>query len=120
VLSLLHAAKTGLLPFARLVADDRVHIEAHHGRLVARSPAALGGLLEVRGIGVVPMSHELAAVVGLVVDLQPDAPSRMPEPEDSIVSILGVDLPRIACGDGQDPLPMIVTALVSHVGSTRL
>ncbi len=32
VLSLLHAANAGLLPFARLVADDRVHIEAHHGR----------------------------------------------------------------------------------------
>ena len=30
VLALLHAAGQGLLPFARLVADDRAHVEAAH------------------------------------------------------------------------------------------
>ena len=33
-LALIQAAQTGLLPFARLVGDDRVHLEAHHGRLL--------------------------------------------------------------------------------------
>ena len=32
-LALIQAAETGRLPFARLLADDRVRPEAHHGRL---------------------------------------------------------------------------------------
>ncbi|MGA7487776.1 MAG: serine kinase, partial [Xanthobacteraceae bacterium] len=35
-LALIHAGETGLLRFARLVGDDRVHLEAHHGRLLVR------------------------------------------------------------------------------------
>ena len=39
-LALLHAAeRRALMPFARLVADDRAHVEAAHGRLLVR-PAA--------------------------------------------------------------------------------
>ena len=51
-LNLIQAAARGQLIFARLVADDRVHIEAAHGRLIARPPATLAGLLEVRGWGI--------------------------------------------------------------------
>ena len=40
-LDLLAAAQTGLLRFARLVGDDRVHIEACHGRLLVRPAPAL-------------------------------------------------------------------------------
>jgi len=42
---------------ARLVADDRVILEreSHSGRLYASTPAALRGLLEVRGIGIIPL-----------------------------------------------------------------
>ena len=38
---------------ARLVADDQTEIRNEGGRLIARCPEALRGLLEVRGIGVV-------------------------------------------------------------------
>ena len=51
-LALLHAAKQGLMPFARLVADDRAHVEAAHGRLLVRPAPALAGLIEVRGLGI--------------------------------------------------------------------
>lgn len=37
-LELLEAARTGVLRFARLVADDRVYLEAVSGRLLARPP----------------------------------------------------------------------------------
>ena len=50
-LCLLLAAQSGLLPFARLVGDDRLHLEVHHERLLVRPPAALAGLIEVRGLG---------------------------------------------------------------------
>src|SRR5262249_50773426 len=49
-LAVIQAAQTGLLRFARLVGDDRVHLEAHHGRLLVRPAAALAGLIEVRGL----------------------------------------------------------------------
>ncbi len=73
-LELLEAARTGVLRFARLVADDRVHLEAVGGRLLARPPEALAGLIEVRGVGLLRVAHEPRAVIGLVVDLDaPDA-----------------------------------------------
>ena len=68
-LRLIGAARSGLIPFARLVGDDRVHLEACHGRLLVRPAAALEGLLEVRGLGIRRLPYEPAAVVGLVVDL---------------------------------------------------
>ena len=39
--------------FARLVADDRVHVEPLNGRLVARTPAEIAGKVERRGLGIV-------------------------------------------------------------------
>ncbi len=43
-LRLVQAGETRLLPFARLVADDRAHVEACHGRLLVRPAPALAGL----------------------------------------------------------------------------
>ena len=51
-MSLLQAAEDGALPFARLIGDDRVHVEAAHGRLLVRPAAALAGQIEVRGLGI--------------------------------------------------------------------
>ena len=48
-LALLEAEHRARLPFVRLVADDRVQLEAEHGRLLVRSVPALAGLIEVRG-----------------------------------------------------------------------
>ena len=50
-LDLIHAARAGSLPFARLVADDRVHLEAANGRLLARPAEALAGLLRCAAPG---------------------------------------------------------------------
>ena len=46
----------GAVRFARLVGDDRVHVEAAGGRLLVRPAPALAGLIEVRGIGVLRLS----------------------------------------------------------------
>ncbi len=59
-----------------LVADDRVDIE--HG--VARPPAGLAGLLEVRGLGILRLPHAPAASLRLAVMLE-QAPERLPAPE---------------------------------------
>ena len=42
------------LPVGRLVADDRTLVWSSAGRLYGRAPAALAGLVEVRGVGVLP------------------------------------------------------------------
>jgi serine kinase of HPr protein (carbohydrate metabolism regulator) len=78
---------------AALIADDRVEVEARHGRLLARAPRAIAGLVELRGFGMVRMTHETACVVGLVVDIEETQPPRMPEDEARIADIAGIPLP---------------------------
>jgi HPr kinase/phosphorylase len=58
-----------------LVADDRVDIEDG----IAMAPAALAGLLEVRGLGILRLPHAGHARLALAVNLGPVA-DRLPEP----------------------------------------
>ena len=44
---IIQAAQAGILRFARLVGDDRVHLEPRHDRLLVRPAASLAGLIEV-------------------------------------------------------------------------
>jgi HPr kinase/phosphorylase len=69
-----------------LIADDRVDIEGG----VASAPAALAGLLEVRGLGLMHMPHRPAAALALVVTLGP-APARLPLPSRHAT----LDLPQV-------------------------
>jgi HPr kinase/phosphorylase len=108
-LALLQAAQAGSLRFARLVGDDRVHIEARHDRLLVWPAAALAGLIEVRGLGIRRLDHEPVAVVGLVVDLAADDAERLPAATDTVVS--GVRLPRLAVAGGTDPLAAVLALL---------
>ena len=59
VWELLQAAVQGALSFARLVADDRVHVEACAGRLLVRPAPALAGMLEIRGLGIRRLPYEV-------------------------------------------------------------
>ncbi len=110
-LALLNAAAAGTLAFARLVADDRIHLEACHGRLLARAPGGLAGLLEVRGLGLRRVPYEPLAAVGWVVDLAASGAERLPLPDDCRTTIEGVTLPRIAVHACTDPAPVLVAAL---------
>jgi HPr kinase/phosphorylase len=110
-LALIAAADTGLLRFARLVGDDRVHLEPHHGRLLVRPAAALAGLIEVRGLGIRRVEHEPLAVVGLVVDLAGEGAERLPAEGETVIS--GIRLPRLAVAAGTVPLPAVLAALRS-------
>jgi HPr kinase/phosphorylase len=111
VLALLEAAAAGLLPFARLVADDRTHIDAVHGRLLVRAPVSLHGLIEVRGVGLRRMPFEPVAVVGQVVDLAAPDADRLPAPEAETAMIAGLPLARLAVAAGVEPLPLVLAAL---------
>jgi serine kinase of HPr protein (carbohydrate metabolism regulator) len=108
-LSLIHAARTGLLGFARLVADDRVHLEAWNGRLLVRPAAALAGLIEVRGLGLRRLEYELRAIIGLVVDLSAEDAERLPAP--GTVQLNGITVPRLAVAPQDDPLQLLIASI---------
>jgi len=80
--------------FARLVGDDRIAVAASGGRLIARPHPALAGLIEVRGIGLVPTSHEPSARIRLVIALVPDLPDRMPHGMAHRI-LCGIRLPEL-------------------------
>lgn len=80
---------------AALVADDVVDIACgDDGVLRAAPPAALAGLLEVRGIGPLRLPHRTGIGLRLVADLVPAGPvERVPLP--AFATILGRDLPLL-------------------------
>jgi HPr kinase/phosphorylase len=112
-LDLIQAARGGSLPFARLVADDRIHLEAAGGRLLARPAEALAGLLEVRGAGILRLAHEPCAVVGFVVDLASESAERLPQAEGRETEIAGIKLPRLAVAEGVAALPLLLALINS-------
>jgi serine kinase of HPr protein (carbohydrate metabolism regulator) len=90
---------------AILVADDRVVVHPDHGDaghgLVARPPAALAGLIEVRGVGIVRRPWLPEAAIGLVVELRAPADCpRLPGEADRSVAIKGIALPRLVLPAG--------------------
>jgi hypothetical protein len=110
--ALIEAGRTGALPFARLIGDDRVHVEARHGRLLVRPAQELAGLIEIRGLGIRRLPFEPLAVAGLVVDL--GAPgARLPSPEEAMVTVQGITLPRLAVAAADEALPSILAMLQS-------
>lgn len=93
-LDLIAAAAAGRLRFARLVGDDRVHLEKSGGRLLVRPAATLAGMIEQRGTGIRHVPYEPCAVVGLVVDLAAKDAERLPE--QGRIELEGVTLARLA------------------------
>jgi HPr kinase/phosphorylase len=109
--SLVQASQGGSLRFARLVADDRVRLDACHGRLLARPAEMLAGLIEIRGLGIITLAYEPVALVGLVVDLAANDAERLPSAARRVVVVDGVHLPRLAIAAGDPALPAVLAAL---------
>jgi HPr kinase/phosphorylase len=77
--------------FASLVGDDRVRLIATPDRLIAKAHPKIQGLIEMRGVGIMPMSYEKACVLKLVIDINEHV-KRIPEPQDQTIAILGIKL----------------------------
>jgi HPr kinase/phosphorylase len=110
-LGLIETAPARGIPFARLVGDDRVELEAANGRLLVRPAATLAGLIELRGVGIRRLAYEPCAVVSLVVDLAAADGERLPEPHSAEID--GIALPRLAVAPDIDPLPIVLALLNS-------
>jgi len=71
---------------ARLVADDRVTAEhLAEGGLRIAAPAAIAGLIEARGLGLLTVPAAPAIARG-VVDLDRVETSRLPEPHEAVIA----------------------------------
>jgi HPr kinase/phosphorylase len=103
--------------FSRLVGDDRVSLAVAGERLSARPHPAIRGLLETRGIGIVTVDSEPAAVLRLVVDLGEPA-DRMPDLADQSVTIEGVKLPWMRISANQ-PVQDQACRIVDRLGLGR-
>jgi len=115
-LRLLQAAETGLIRFARLVGDDRLHVEAVRGVLLARPPAPLAGLIEVRGVGLRRVPFEPMAAVGWVVDLAVADAARLPLPSTLTTVLSGIRLPRLAVAPQVDPMLPVLASVAQGEG----
>jgi HPr kinase/phosphorylase len=114
---LILAGRSGQIPPAVLVGDDRVHLLDRDGQLLVQPAPQLAGLIEIRGLGIRRCDFVAQAVVDLVVDLAAVDAERLPPPEALQTIIQGVKLPRIPVELGFAALPLVAAALTTTEGT---
>lgn len=83
----IHEARTRGL-FSALVSDDQVLVSEEDGKLIARAPASIAGLAEVRGAGIVTVETVEKAVLHRAIrPIEPPFAERLP-PEHETAEIL--------------------------------
>jgi serine kinase of HPr protein (carbohydrate metabolism regulator) len=117
---LILAGRSGLLPPAVLVGDDRVYLDTSAGNLLVAPARELAGLIEIYGLGLRRCAFAAEAVVGLVVDLEAADAERLPPPETLQTRVNGVLLPRIPVARAFAPLPLVVAALTTTESSSSV
>jgi serine kinase of HPr protein (carbohydrate metabolism regulator) len=117
---LILAGRSGQLPAAVLVGDDRVHLDTAGDQMWVRPAPELAGLIEIRGLGIRRCEYASEAVVGLVVDLAAEDAERLPPAEALQIDLNGVLLPRIPVGIRFAPLPLVVAALTTTESSSSV
>ncbi|SHF19984.1 Hpr(Ser) kinase/phosphatase [Loktanella atrilutea] len=85
---------------AVLVADDRVVLTRRGGLVHASCPAALRGLIEARGMGLLRTPPAPPTPLACVVDLDHHTTARLPVRQS--VTVLGCDLPLLHPAPGLD------------------
>jgi len=104
---------------AVLVADDQVDLRSERGRVIARPPSNLAGLMEVRGLGVLPFEHLTESEVGIVVDLVPaDVVERMPVGRET--RLVDLDVPLIVLHPFESSFVAKVKLAVAALRAGRL
>jgi len=81
---------------ALLVADDQTDVRIAGTALRACAPGAISGLIEARGVGIVPAPIKLATTLRLAVALVRGPVERMPEPSRWSLPGGGPSIPLVA------------------------
>ena len=104
---------------AVLVSDDQVFIEVRDGRVVAVAPAAIRGLIEISGVGILREASLDQVALGLVVDLcEPEVIHRLPG--TMMTEIAGIDLRLIVLPARQAAFSADVLVSLAQGGSGSL
>ena len=82
---------------ARLVADDQVLLEDGEDAPRLGPPAAIAGLIEARGVGLIRLDHESGVPLALVADLDRRPAARLPALEHA--TLRGHAVPLLSCRD---------------------
>jgi HPr kinase/phosphorylase len=64
---------------AALIADDRTILHREDGRIIASCPDTIRGMIEARGIGILPVSAASPAPLCAIMDLSQTETERLPE-----------------------------------------
>ncbi|CAN5206085.1 HPr kinase/phosphorylase [soil metagenome] len=99
-----------------LVADDRTLLFVSNGKLHGRAPAALAGLIETRGIGVLSHPYRPFCPVDLLVRCMdgPGAVERLPEP--MFETLEGVVTPVLELWPLEPGAPGKIRRMFEHLG----
>ena len=93
----------------RLISDDQVIITREENRLVASAPSSIRGKLEVRGLGIIDVPHNLTSQLALIVDLTAvGSYERLPDRKTT--HVLGVEIPslKIAPFEASAPVKLLL------------
>ncbi len=100
---------------AKLVSDDRVALRVENEKLIAATPGALFGKLEVRGVGICEVPAQPEVVVALIVELG-DEGDRLPNGPTTTME--GITLPLLKLAPHRASTPIkIELALSQGVGT---
>jgi HPr kinase/phosphorylase len=79
----------------RLIADDQSELRRVGDTIAVRAPAAIAGLLEVRGVGILQLDTAIDVPLILIADLvAPETLERLPERRSE--TILGLAVPAMS------------------------
>ena len=99
---------------AQLVSDDQTLLVRGGAVLIASPPAALAGLIELRGQGILHIPHLPSVELRLVVDLrEAHEIERLPEQRLLTTEIAGLSLPRIVLDQAQPVGPAIIRTILT-------
>ena len=101
---------------AQLVADDQADLRLVAGALRMSAPRTIAGLIELRGVGILPVPSVASAVLRLVVDLvPPEQLDRLPEPRRCL--LLGMSLPLIVLAPFEASAPAKLRLALRALGA---
>jgi serine kinase of HPr protein (carbohydrate metabolism regulator) len=98
-----------------LVADDQTLLWVSDDRLYGRAPEVLSGLIEARGLGVLPAAGRGFVEVSLVVRCV-DAEEMERLPNDETQEVLGVTLPLVRLSALEASAPAKLSRALTHIG----
>lgn len=89
---------------ARLISDDHTALRREQGRVIASPAPNIGGLLEVRNLGLLPIAPGPDAPVVLLIELNRAAPRWIERSQHR--ALLGIDIPEILLSPDSRVLPI--------------